>query len=107
MEVTPTRNGRYTIHEVTLDLDKPDKINNKATQGVLWISRVVITYQYLWSDGTWHVLHAKVAGRRNATTKTGPLTIVKMYRPENWPNWLHGEVLKNTPIQLSPPETLK
>jgi hypothetical protein len=107
MEVKLTRNGRYTVHEVTLDLDKPDKLSNKATQGAMWIFRVVIAFQYLWSDGEWHVVHAKILGRRSATAKSGGLVTVKMHRPENWPVWLHGEVLKNTPIQLSPPEMIK
>lgn len=105
MEVT--RNGRFTAHEVTLDLPKPAAFSNAATDGKLWIFRVVVSYQYLWTDGRWHVLHAKVLGRRNASAKSGGLVTVKFHRPENWPGWLHAHVLSNTPENLAPPEMIK
>lgn len=101
------RNGRYTAHEVTLEVPKPPEFQNKATEGKMWIFRVVISYQYLWSDGAWHVIHVKLIGRRSATARNGNMVAVKMTKTENWPAWIHEHVIANTPAVLSKPETLK
>lgn len=101
------RNGRYTAHEVTLEVPKPVQFQNRTTEGKMWIFRVKVTYQYLWSDGAWHVVHVQLYGRRSATAKTGQLVTIKMSKPENWPAWAHEHVIANTPAALAEPEMIK
>jgi hypothetical protein len=98
------RNGRYTAHEVHLDIDRPEVFDSEVTGGKLWPFKVVISYQYLWSTGAWHVLHVTVLGRRNATATGGNAAKLILRRPESWPAWLHYHVLDNTPTPLADSE---
>jgi hypothetical protein len=97
------RNGRYTAHDVHLDITRPVAFSNDATKGKIWPNKIIISYQYLWSTGTWHVVKVEILGRRNRTAQTSEVRIT-LRKPENWPVWLEAHVTEHTPVALSEPE---
>jgi hypothetical protein len=101
-----TRRGRITTHEVTLHLEKAPPFSNRLTRGKVWPTKARITYAYTWAGGSWHALKAEIWGFRNAEL-AGESILLEAYEPENWPNWLHAEVLKETPAAIKDGEMIK
>lgn len=101
------RNGRLTTHVVYLDITRAGAFASPATDGKIWPSKAVITYQYLYSTGRWNVLHAVILGHRSRHRTAGTGVKVTMHKPENWPVWLHGHVVANTPVALAEPEMVQ
>lgn len=101
------RVGRFTSHEVRLGVEEAKPFSNSITEGEIHICGIVITYQYLWSDGEWHVLHVTAYGTRVPERAGTDGAKVLMRDPANWPSWVHQHVLSNTPAKLADPEMIK
>lgn len=100
------RNGRLTTHEVHLDITDAEPFSNKVTKGRVWPYKVVVTYQFLWSEGAWAVLGAVLYGFRNKDRR-GEGVKITMYQETSWPSWLHGYVLEHTPKSLAKAEVVR
>ncbi|MEV0237595.1 hypothetical protein [Nonomuraea sp. NPDC050786] len=99
MEVTTS--GRIAQAQAHLDCRDVPPIPTK--DGKFYPAKAVVSYQFLWSTGSWHVLNVKITGFRNQAHK-GNASVLTLTNPSSFPEWLAGPIQENTPASLIKPE---
>lgn len=98
--ITFTPNGRLTEHIAHVDVRNAPRLSYRSASGrVIGFDplKLVISWQWSWSAGGWHLLEVKAIGRNGSQD-----VHVKFTNPDKTPEWVRDAVSMVTPALTIP-----
>lgn len=102
--VTLTPNGRLTEHIAHVDVRNAPRLSYRSASSGRLVSfqpmKLIITWQWSWSRGGWHLLEVKVWGRNGSHDLHTRFT-----NPDKAPTWVQDAVTMAAPALNIPRPT--